>query len=386
MSKVNSTAKANPCRGLTIALLVLGLAGGLSACSGEKKDAGRGRPPAPVVVAQVERRDVPVLIKAIGRVEASSSVALKSRVTGQVQSVHFKEGDLVRKGDPLFTLDPRPFQVALAEAQAKLARDQTLARQAAQDLKRFNELAARKVVSSSQHEQYQTDANSKQASLQASQAAVDNAKLQLSYCYINAPLGGPTGSLLADVGTMVKANDDNKSLVVIQQIEPAYAAFNVPERHLPQIRARLAREKLLVSAGLAGQDSQPLSGQLFFVDNAVDVATGTIRLKAAFANQDHGLWPAQFVNVSLRLDNLPQALVAPSRALQSGQIGDYVFVVKADQTVEARKVALGPRLDGLTVIQSGLEPGEQVVVDGQLRLTPGAKVEIKPEVGQGGRP
>jgi multidrug efflux system membrane fusion protein len=338
-----------------------------------------------VAVAQAATRDVPVLIKAIGRVEASASVSVKSRVTGQLLNVHFKEGSFVKKDDLLFTLDPRPFQATLKEAEAALARDQALSAKADDDLKRFQELVGRKVVSASQYEQYLTDSRTRAAAFKASQATVDNARLQLSYCYIRAPFSGPTGGLLADVGNMIKANDDNKSLVVIQRIEPAYISFNVPERHLGAIRAALAKEKLAVEASVPGLEGPPLMGQLFFVDNAVDLNTGTIRLKASFTNDDRRLWPAQFVDVSLRLANLPSALVVPSRALQSGQIGDFVFVVTPEMTVEARKVTPGPRLDAEQVISSGLKAGEQVVTDGHLRLVPGAKVEIKPEVGGGGR-
>jgi multidrug efflux system membrane fusion protein len=353
----------------------------LAACSSDKSAASRGRPPSPVSVAAVEVRDVPVLIKSIARVEASSSVALKSRVTGQLLSVHFKEGAFVKKGDLLFTLDPRPFEMTLKEAEAALARDQALSAKAADDLNRFQELVSRKVVSAAQYEQYLTEARTRAATLKATQAAVENARLQLSYCYIHAPLSGPTGSLLADVGNMIKANDDNKSLVVIQQIEPTYVVFNVPERQLAEIRAAMAKDKLPVEAALPGQESKPLTGDLVFVDNAVDPATGTIRLKAGFANVDHRLWPGQFVAVSLRLANLPSAMVVPSRALQSGQIGDFVFVVSPEMTVQPRKVVPGLRLDGQQVITSGLKSGEQVVVDGHLRLVPGAKVEIKPQVG-----
>ncbi len=361
-------------------LIVLATALALSGCSRGGGKAARGRGPVPVVVAAAERKDMPVQVRAIGKVEPSATVSVKSRITGQLLSVHFKEGSLVRQGDLLFTIDPRPYEVALKEAQAKLARDQALASKAAADLKRYLELRSRGVVSASQLEQYQTDDKTKQAAAAASQAELENAKLNLAYCHITAPFSGPTGSILVHQGNMIKANDDNKSLVVIQRIEPSYVSFAVGERYLPEIRARMGQGRLEARATLPGQDDKPLTGELIFVDNAVDAATGTIRVKASFANRDHRLWPAQFVNVVLTLNTLTGAVVVPAQALQNGQIGDFVFVVKDDLTVDARKVALGPRRDNEAVISDGLAPGEKVVIDGHLRLVGGAKVEIKPAV------
>jgi multidrug efflux system membrane fusion protein len=325
-----------------------------------------------------EQKDMPVQVRSIGKVEPSATVSLKSRITGQLLSVHFTEGAMVRQGDLLFTIDPRPYELALREAQAKLARDQALAKKAEDDLKRYRELSQRQVVSASQLEQYLTDAQTRQATVAASQADVDNAKLNLSYCHITAPFGGPTGSLLAYQGNMIKANDDNKSLVVIQRIEPCYATFAVAERYLPEIRGRMGQGGLEVKATVPGQESDPLKGELVFIDNSVDPATGTIKVKASFPNRDHRLWPAQFVNIVLTLRSITGAVVVPSQALQTGQIGDFIYVIKDDLTVEARKVVLGPRIVDETVVAEGLKPGEKVVTDGHLRLAPGGKVEIKP--------
>jgi multidrug efflux system membrane fusion protein len=350
----------------------------LSACGRDASKAPRGGGAAPVVAALAEQKDMPVQVRSIGKVEPSATVSLKSRITGQLLSVHFTEGAMVRQGDLLFTIDPRPYELALREAQAKLARDQALAKKAEDDLKRYRELSQRQVVSASQLEQYLTDAQTRQATVAASQADVDNAKLNLSYCHITAPFGGPTGSLLAYQGNMIKANDDNKSLVVIQRIEPCYATFAVAERYLPEIRGRMGQGGLEVKATVPGQESDPLKGELVFIDNSVDPATGTIKVKASFPNRDHRLWPAQFVNIVLTLRSITGAVVVPSQALQTGQIGDFIYVIKDDLTVEARKVVLGPRIVDETVVAEGLKPGEKVVTDGHLRLAPGGKVEIKP--------
>lgn len=372
------------------ALLAWGiLASLLLAGCGPDQTARKERPPAPVTVAAVQARDVPVALKAIGKVEALATVAIKSRVTGQLLTVHFREGQFVKKGDPLFTIDPAPFQVALREAAAQAARDQALAHKAAEDLKRYQELVGRKAVSTAQYEQFLAEARAREATAQASQAAVEKARLELGFCSITAPVSGQTGSLMAYVGNMIKANDDNKVMVTITQVRPIQVAFAVPEQHLAEIRRRQAQGALAVAVQAPGADQPRLRGELVFVDNAVDAATGTIRLKAAYANQDLGLWPGQFVNVELLLAIRENALVTPTQAIQSGQVGDYVFVVKPDQTVEVRKVRPGFALDGLSVIEDGLKPGELVVTDGQLRLAHGSRVTVKEQAGQpaaGGRP
>lgn len=387
MRPTSSTSTSRPSRprpGLPaawpLALLVLLAALGLSSCGRDAAKGQRARGPAPVAAAVAEQKDMPVQVRTIGKVEPSATVSVKSRITGQLLKVHFTEGAMVREGDLLFTIDPRPYELALRDAQAKLVRDQALAKKAEDDLKRYRELGQRQVVSAAQLEQYHTDAQTKAAAVAASQADVENARLNLSYCHISAPFGGPTGSLLAHQGNMIKANDDNKSLVVIQRIEPSFVSFTVAERYLPEIRARMAQGRLEAQASVPGEEGQALKGELVFIDNAVDAATGTIKVKASFLNRDHRLWPAQFVNVVLTLKSIPSAVVVPSQALQTGQIGDFVFVIKDDLTVEARRVTIGPRIADETVIAEGLKPGEKIVVDGHLRLAPGGKVEIKPGV------
>lgn len=358
-------------------LLALALAAGC----GSDSTAKRERPPAPVSVAQARQEDVPVAIKAIGKVEALATVAIKARVTGQLVTVHFKEGQFVKKGDLLFTIDPAPFQVALREAQAQAARDQALAVKAVDDLKRYQELIGRKAVSTAQFEQFQAEAKAKEATAQASQAQVDKARLELGWCQITAPVGGQTGGLLAYAGNLIKANDDNKVMVTITQVQPVQVSFAVPEQYLGEIRRHQAAAPLSVSIRPEGENETIRHGELVFVDNAVDTATGTIRLKASYPNQDLGLWPGQFVNVRLNLTTRRGVTVVPSQSLQSGQVGDYVFVLKPDQTVEARGVKTSLVLEEVAVIDQGLEPGETVVTEGQLRLADGSRVAVKPAVG-----
>ncbi|MBI5524015.1 MAG: efflux RND transporter periplasmic adaptor subunit [Desulfarculus sp.] len=345
------------------------------ACSRENK-AQRERPPVPVTVGQARQEDVPEVIKAIGRVEALSTVSIKSRVTGQLMTVHFKEGQFVKKGDPLFTIDPAPFESALKQALALAARDQAQAEKAAEDFRRYQELVSRKAVSAAQYEQFQMEARAKAAQAQMSQAEVQNARLNISFCHIASPIAGVMGSLQAYAGNMIKANDD-KHMVTITQVQPILVAFAVPEQLLSRIRRFQAQGQLKVRAAPPGDDDLPLSGGLVFVDNTVDTATGTIKLKASYDNPDHLLWPGQFVNINMLLTIRQGAVVVPSKALSVGQAGTYVFVVQPDQTVQVRQLKLGLSLDGLTVVEEGLKAGEQVVTDGQLRLTPGARIVIK---------
>jgi membrane fusion protein, multidrug efflux system len=344
-------------------------------CSGENK-AQRQRPPVPVTVGQVEQQDVPLVIKAIGRVEALSTVSIKSRITGQLLKVHFQEGQFVKKGDPLFTIDPAPFENALRQAQAQADRDQAQADKAAEDFRRYQELVSRKAVSTAQYEQFQTEAKARAAQALASQAEVQNARLNLAFCHINSPINGVMGSLISYAGNMIKANDD-KAMVGITQVEPILVSFAVPEQNLSRIRRHQAQGPLKVEAAPPGGEDLPITGKLVFVDNSVDTATGTIRLKASYDNPEHMLWPGQFVNATLWISVRQGATGVPSKALASGQIGVYVFVVQPDMTVQTRQVKVADTLDGLTVVEEGLRPGEQVVTDGQLRLVPGAKVVVK---------
>ncbi len=355
------------------------------------------------MVASAVQKAAPIEVRAIGTVEAYTTVSIKSQISGQVQRVHFREGQDVKPGDLLFTIDPRPFESALKQAEATLARDTArakeaeanLARDIAQgqnadlDARRYAELEKEGVVSKEQAERVRTTAAALAAAVEASKAAVESArsaieadraavqsaKVQLSFCYIRAPMSGRTGNLIIHEGNVVKANE-NPALVVINQITPIYVNFSVPEQFLAEIKKRMASGKLKVDA--APQDApQPAAGVLTFIDNTVDSTTGTIRLKATFANQDRRLWPGQFANVVLILGQQQDAVLVPTPAVQSGQTGQFIFVVKPDLTVESRPVKAGRTFGAETVVEQGIRPGERVVTDGQLRLVPGARIEIK---------
>ncbi|MDH5202624.1 MAG: efflux RND transporter periplasmic adaptor subunit [Nitrospirota bacterium] len=332
----------------------------------------------PVAVSTVVQKTVPVQIRAIGNVEAYSTVSVKSQIGGELLRIHFKEGQDVKKGALLFTIDPRSYEAALKQAEANLARDTAQLENARVDARRYAELVKKGYVAQQQYDQVQTNAAALEATVLADKAAVENARLQLSYCYIYAPLNGRTGSLLSHQGDMIKANADNP-MVVINQIQPIYVTFSVPEQNLKEIKKYMTAGKLKVEAIISGYEDSPAQGIITFVDNTVDISTGTIKLKGTFENNEKRLWPGQFVNVVLTLTAQPDAVVVPSQAVQTGQEGLYVFIVKSDLTVESRPVVTGINLGGEVVIEKGLKPGEQVVTDGQLRLVPGAKVEIKSE-------
>jgi multidrug efflux system membrane fusion protein len=330
-----------------------------------------------VLVATVEQKAVPLQLKAIGAVEAYSNVSVKTQVTGELTGVHFKEGADVSKGQLLFTLDKRPFEAALKQAQGMLARDQAQAANARNQANRSRALNQAGVVSKEEYDRMQSEADALDAAVLADQAAVENARVQLVYCSIYSPINGRTGPLLIHQGNMIKAND-TPFLVSINQVEPIYATFTVPEQNLAEIKRYSSRGKLRVQAFIPNDPRRPAEGWLSFIDNTVDQATGTIKLKGEFPNADRRLWPGQFVDVVLTLAQQPNAIVVPSQALQNGQQGQFVFVVKPDMTVEARPVVLDRSTDGQAVISKGLTPGEQVVTDGQLRLVPGVtKVELK---------
>lgn len=352
----------------------------LAGCSGgEKADAGQqkpaAQPPVPVTVGTVVKKTVPVQIEAVGKVEPLSSVDVLARVGGQLTSVHFTEGQEVQKGQLLFTIDPRPYQAALAQAEAALARDKALAANSAADLKRYGDLVQKEYVTREQYDQIAANSASLGATVQADQAAVEAARLQLGYCRISAPLTGRTGSLLVHQGNLVKAND-TQPLVVIHQIQPIYVTFAVPQANLPDVARFRAAGRLAVETAPGEGVQEPQQGDLTFVDNQIDQATGTILLKATFPNTGRSLWPGQFTKVRLVLSR-EEAVVVPSQAVQTGQQGQYVFVVKGDQTVESRPVQVARTVGGDAVVASGLAPGETVVTDGQLRLAPGAKVTTK---------
>jgi len=354
------------------------------ACKGGAQQA-RAPDAVPVTVAPVAKKDVPLLIRAIGSVEPIESVQVRSQVAGQLLQVHFREGQEVKKGDLLFSIDPRPFRAALLQAQGALARDRARAHDAEATARRLEGLVKKEYVTQQQAETARAEANAAQATLQADEAAVEAARLNLAYCEIRSPITGRTGSVLVKAGNVVKVSDT--ILVVIDQLRPIYVSFSVPERALPQIRARRG-ERLAVLAQPSDQkpgevpEARPMrgeaqKGELTFVDNAVNTVTGTILLKGTFPNTDDSLWPGQYVLVTLKLGEQHDAVVAPAVAIQRGQQGQYAFVVKQDGTVESRPVTVGSSAEQDAVIDKGLEPGEMVVTDGQLRLSPGTKVQVK---------
>ncbi len=356
------------------------LAGGAvllsSSCTGTKAAPPRSVA-VPVLAATVAQKDVPLQVKVIGAVEAYSNVSVKTQITGELVGVHFREGQDVRKGQLLFTLDKRPFEAALRQAQGMLAKDQAQAAHARTQAKRYQALNQAGVVPKEEYDQMQSNADALDAAVVADQAAVENARVQLIYCTIYSPIDGHTGPLLIHQGNMIKAND-TPFLVSINQIQPIYVTFTVPEQNLADIKRYSNQGKLRVQALIPNDTRGPVSGWLSFIDNTVDQATGTIKLKGEFANADRRLWPGQFVDVVLTLAQQPNAIVVPSQAVQNGQQGQIVFVIKPDMTVEARPVILDRSTDGQAVIAKGLAAGEQVVTDGQLRLVPGiTKVELK---------
>jgi membrane fusion protein, multidrug efflux system len=358
--------------------LCIALASGflLTACS-RTKAAAPTAPVVPVLAATVEQKDVPVQVQAIGSVEAYSTVAVKTQITGELTGVFFREGQDVKKGDLIFTLDKRPFEAALKQAQSTLAKDQAQAELAHVQAKRYAALMKDGVVAKEQYDQMQSSADALDAAVEADKAAVENARVQLIYCSIYSPIYGKVGSLLIHQGNMIKAND--VPLVNINQIEPIRVAFTVPEQYLAEIKKFAGTGKLPVQVSIPN-DPKPAVGKLSFIDNTVDPATGTIKLKGEFANTDRRLWPGQFVDVVLTLHQQPNAVVVPSQAVNTGQQGQYIFVIKPDMTVEARPVTVNRTAKGQSVIDKGVTPGERVVTDGQLRLVPGSKVQIKEAV------
>jgi multidrug efflux system membrane fusion protein len=347
------------------------------ACGGKKEQApAKG---APVLAGTIIQKAVPVEIRVIGNCQAYSTIAVKSMVAGEISQVHFKEGQDVAKGDLLFTIDPRPFQAALKQAEANLERDKVQAENAKANLQRYEVLIAKQAVPKQQYDQFRTTAEAAEATVRLDEAAVDNAKVMLGYCFIRSPIDGRTGNLLITRGNVIKAND--VPLVTINQIKPIYVAFSVPEQNLAEIkRYRAAGKSLKVEALPPNDTGGAERGVLTFIDNAVDNTTGTILLKGTFVNGKRRLWPGQFVNVRLVLTTQPNAVVAPAPAIQTGQQGQYVFVIKPDLTVEARPVVVSRTIGNDAIIDKGLKAGERVVTDGQLQLVPGAKVEIKGSV------
>lgn len=352
----------------------------LASCSRRAPVAGRpesgaGSGPVPVLVARAAARNVPVEVQAIGTVQAYSAVAVRSQLTGKIAAVHFREGQEVRVGDRLFTLDSRPWRAALNQAQANCKRDEAQLASARLEFERTKSLFDGKIASQQDYDTAEAAYQALEATVLADNAAVSNAQVNLEYTEIRSPIEGRAGNLTIKAGNVVKAPDD--ILLSITQVHPIYVAFAVPEQSLPAIRREARRRALQVMANAPGDAGEAARGELTFIDNTVDTNTGTILLKATFANANDVLWPGQFVQVSLTLSNLVDATVVPSQAVQAGQDGEFVFVVKADNSVEARPVETSIAYDGQIVVVSGVKPGDTVVTDGQLRLVPGAKVNIK---------
>jgi multidrug efflux system membrane fusion protein len=335
-----------------------------------------GRPAAPVVVSMVEQRNVPVQITAIGNVEAYQTVQIRSQVNGQIETIHFKEGQDVRQGQLLYSLDKRPFQAALEQAQGNLKRDEAQAANANLQAARYTDLENQGVISHEQADLQRTQASSNSAAVYADQAAVDAAKVQLQYTDIYAPIDARAGALMMNVGNLVKAND-TPFLVQLNQIAPIYVTFTIPEARLSDVRQFVAAKRLKVIAYPKGQNSNSAEGLLTFIDNGVDPQTATIKLKATFQNKDRRLWPGEFVNVVLNLSTLNNAITVPTKAVQSGQQGEYVYVVSKDGTATPHQVTTVGTYQNLTIVRSGLNPGDTVIVDGQLRVAPNGKVVVQ---------
>jgi len=360
-----------------LALVTAMLAGG---CSREQNRAPAG---APVLVAKSFTTNVPVEIDPppVGHVEAYSTVTIHSQIQGMISEIHFREGQEVKKGDPLFTIDPRPSQAALELARANLQRDSGQMEYQKANYLRDQKLFASKIISQDQLDMDKASLDGATGTVAADQAAITNALLNVEFCHIDAPVDGVTGSLQAYVGNVVKAPDD--TLVTINQIHPIHVQFGVPEQFLPEIRKETGEHPLKVSASFENMTGPPPQGKLTFIDNTVDPSTGMIQLMATFPNENSVLWPGQFVAVTLTLSELTNAIVIPTQAVQTGQTNQFVYVVKANptnatiQVAEERSVTIGINYGSDTVIESGLKAGETVVTDGQLRLTPGAKVSIK---------
>jgi membrane fusion protein, multidrug efflux system len=416
---------------LCLTVLLWGCSNGESNPGQSKNTAARNG--VPVTIESAVRKSVPVQIRVIGTVQAYASVTLKSQLDAEVAQIHFSEGQAVKKGELLFTLDRRPWEAALSQAEANLGRDRAqlqqaeaavaqtmaaekqaeanLARDTAQfqnataQLRRYQGLMDEGAISKELFDQVRTNATALEATTQADQAAltnarasiqaaqatvenikaviradqamVENVRVQLSYTTIRAPMDGRAGNLLVRVGSAVKARDDSAQMLVLNQIHPIYVSFAVPEQYLPDIKKYLAARTIRVEAAPRGQDGPPAIGELTFVNNTVDAATGTIQLKATFANPGDMLWPGQFVSVVLTLTSQADAVVIPSQAVQTGQQGQYVYVVRPDSTVELRLVTVGRRVGDVAVIEKGVADGDKVVTDGHLRLVSGTRVEVK---------
>ena len=355
----------------------------VSGCTGkESAPTAMAQGPVAVLVAPVVQKTVPNQLHEVGTVEAYSTVSIKSRVEGHLEAIHFKEGDYVKKGQPLFTLDRRTYQAAVDQANANLARDAGQAKQAETDEQRYAYLLKFGVGSREQYDQAHAKAASLIAAAAADRAAVESMRLNLAYTEIRSPIDGRTGHLSNHEGDLIKADADT-AMVVINQIEPIYVDFHIPESDLAQVRQDMQKRSLEVDAAIPGQPQAPEHGLLSFIENSVDSTTGQILLKGLFQNENRRLWPGLYVNAVLTLHEIPNAIIVPSQAIQNGQQGSFVFVVGHDMKVQSRPVVAGTSLDGQTIVERGLAQGETVVTDGQLRLAPGMTVKVKESLNGG---
>jgi multidrug efflux system membrane fusion protein len=362
--------------------------GGEAAPSTPPAGGGRGGANAqvvPVTAAPVVQKSVPLAVQGIGTVIAASTVTVRAQVTGELTAVHFIEGDEVTEGQVIVEIDKRPLEAALQQTQAALDRDVAQAANAKSQAARYQDLLKRGIATKEQVDQIVANAAALDATVALDRANIENAKVQLQYATIRAPLSGKTGLLQVHPGNLVRATDTTP-IVTINKITPVYVSFSVPEAMLPDLKRYMARGKLAVTALPPNDQGAPATGLINFIDNAVDPTTGQIKVKGTFPNTDRHLWPGQFVNVNVTLSTEPNAIVAPSLAVQTGQQGTYVFVVKPDQTVDLRSVVVERTSGEQSVIKSGLKPGETVVTDGQLRLNPGTKVSVKNDQAQKATP
>jgi multidrug efflux system membrane fusion protein len=366
--------------------LLLGVALAASGCSGGEAvattpPAGGGRgggqgPAVPVTATEAAQKSVPLDVTAIGTVIAASTVAVRAQITGELMTVGFKEGDEVTQGQVLFTLDKRPFEASLAQAEAQLQKDVAQAANAKAQSARYQDLAQRGIATREQVDQMTTQAAALEATVAADRANIQSARVQLDYATIEAPISGRTGLLQVHKGNLVRAND-TAPIVSINRITPVYVSFGVPESMLPQFKKYMAAGTIRVEARAPNDDGPPSVGKIDFIDIAVDTTSGTIKIKGTFPNEDRRLTPGQFVNVNVTLTTDRNATVVPTAAVQSGQQGTFVYVIKADKTVELRPVTIARTHGDESIVGSGVKAGETIVTDGQLRLVPGSRVSIK---------
>ena len=354
-----------------------------TSCS-PKKEKPKTKPPVPVTVAQALQKDVPVQVKTIGTIEAYTSVAIKSQVSGQIARIHFTEGSDVEKGALLISIDPESFQATVSQYEAALAKDQSQAKYAREQVLRYEGLLKEGIVTRDQYDLLQSNSESMIATVVADRAAIKNAKIQLGYCSIRSPISGRTGSVALQTGNLVKAND--LSIVTVNQLSPITATFSLPEKRLGEIKKAMAAGQLKIGAVIPNEPGSTEVGTISFLDNAVNSATGTIKLKGVFANKAHKLWPGQFTDVLITLSSRKNAVVVPTQAIQTSQQGEFIYVVKVNNTVEMRQVTSLAAVGEETVIEKGLAAGEKVVTDGQLRLTPGVVVDAKEKADKGQMP